>query len=383
MGGRMRIGIEGKVLTRQIGGIGRYAINLLNALVAIGSTERPDLEFVIFTAPQMDPDVLSASSTRACHRFRRFKSSFLRSSLLLPAGIVSEHIDVFHGLDESGIPFFLKTGKYVITIHDLIPLVLPWAFPRKRRLVSTAALRRARKQADIILVPSEASKADVIRYLQVEAGRVRVIPWGCEARFTPSGAPTHAAEVKKRYGLPDRYILFLGTLEPRKDVLTLLQAFAILRAEQFDAELRLVIAGGKGWGYGEFFTTREALKLGDRAIFTGFVDEEDLPDLYRGALLFIYPSLYEGFGLPILEAMACGTPVITSTTSSMPEVAGDAAIYVEPRKPERLAAAMASVLGDAKGMAELRRRGLERAKSFTWEAVARTTLDVYTTLADR
>jgi len=260
---------------------------------------------------------------------------------------------------------------------------LPWAFPRKRRLISTAALFRARKQADIILVPSEASKADVIRYLQVEAGRVRVIPWGCEARFTPSAAPTHAAEVKKRYGLPDRYILFLGTLEPRKDVLTLLQAFALLRAGQSDAELRLVIAGGMGWGYKEFFTTREALKLGDHVIFTGFVDEEDLPDLYRGALLFIYPSLYEGFGLPILEAMACGTPVITSTTSSMPEVAGNAALLVEPKKPESLAAAMASVLGDEMRMAELRRRGLERAKSFSWEAVARTTLDVYTTLAER
>jgi glycosyltransferase involved in cell wall biosynthesis len=379
----MRIGIEGKVLTRKIGGIGRCAINLLDALVAIASTERPDIEFVIFTAPQTDPDVLRGSSIRICHRFRRIKSSLLRSSLLLLAGMVSEHIDVFHGLDESGIPFFCKAGKYVITIHDLSPLVLPWAFPRKRRLVSTAALRRARKQADIILVPSEASKADVMRYLHVEAGRVRVIPWGCEVRFKPSGEPAAAAEVKERYGLPERYILFLGTLEPRKDVLTLLQAFAILRAEQSDAELRLVIAGGKGWGYREFFPTREALRLGDHVIFTGFVDEEDLPDLYRGALLFIYPSLYEGFGLPILEAMACGTPVITSTTSSMPEVAGDAAVLVEPKNPESLAAAMASVLRDETRMAELRQRGLERAKGFSWEAVARRTLDVYTTLAGR
>jgi glycosyltransferase involved in cell wall biosynthesis len=379
----MRIGIEGKVLTRQIGGIGRCAINLLDALVAIASTERSDLEFVIFTAPQTDPDVLHGSSARACHRFRHIRSSFLRSSLLLSAGIISEHIDVFHGLDESGIPLFRKTGKYVITIHDLIPLILPWAFPRKRWLVSMAALSRVSKQADIILVPSEASKADVMRYLHVEVGRVRVIPWGCEARFKPSGKPARAAEVKERYGLPERYILFLGTLEPRKDVLTLLQAFAILRTEQSDAELRLVIAGDKGWGYREFFTTREALRLGDHVIFTGFVDEEDLPDLYRGALLFIYPSLYEGFGLPILEAMACGTPVITSTTSSMPEVAGDAAVLVEPKKPESLAAAMTSVLGDEERMAELRRRGLERAKGFSWEAVARRTLDVYTTLAGR
>jgi glycosyltransferase involved in cell wall biosynthesis len=161
---------------------------------------------------------------------------------------------------------------------------------------------------------------------------------------------------------------------------TLLHAFSLLCAEQPASDLRLVIAGEKGWGYESLFATVEALGLHDHVIFPGFVAEEDLPDLYRGALLFIYPSLYEGFGLPILEAMGCGTPVIASHTSSMPEVAGDAAILVDPTKPQALASAMASVLGSEEQREELQRKGIARAREFSWDTVARKTLEVYAAL---
>ncbi|MFN3476623.1 MAG: glycosyltransferase family 4 protein [Candidatus Methylomirabilales bacterium] len=375
----MRIGIEGKVLTRRIGGIGRYAINLVKALLSLSAQEHPDMEFVIFTAPQTDRGILDGLGAVSCDRFRRVKSSLLRSSFLLPAGVFLERIDVFHGLDQSGIPLFLKKGKYVVTLHDVITLTLPRAFPLKRRLVLTAALSRIRRQADRVIVPSEAAGEDVVRYLKVDRGKIIVIPWGCEQRFQASGDRKRLEKVRRRYGLPDRYALFLGTLEPRKNVTTLVKAFSLLTTK-LDQNLKLVITGDRGWGYEGLFKTIEALGLHDHVLFTGFVNDEDLPDLYRGALLFVYPSLYEGFGLPILEAMASGVPVIASNTSSMPEVAEDAAILVDPHDPEALASAMAMVLTNEELREELRQKGIARARRFSWEAVARKTLEVYQAL---
>jgi glycosyltransferase involved in cell wall biosynthesis len=373
----MRIGFEGRVMTPRIGGIGRYAMQLIDALLSLSAQECADLEFVIFTAPQTDRALPAGSRARVCARFRRFKSTLLRSAVLLPAGVRWEHIDVFHGLDQSGIPLFFKGGKYVVTIHDVIPLALPWAFSLRHRCVLATAFARIRKQAEVVIVPSIAAAEDVVHYLRVERQRIVVIPMGCEPRFRPDEEPAWAAAVRRRYDLPERYVLFVGTLEPRKNVNTLLQAFAQMVAEAPREELTLVIAGGNGWGGGDYRATARALGLADCVRFTGFVDDEHLPDLYRGALMFVYPSLYEGFGLPVLEAMACGTPVITSNRTSLPEVAGDAALLVDPTQPKALAAAMSALTNDAELRQSLRRKGLIRARGFTWEAVARQTLALY------
>jgi glycosyltransferase involved in cell wall biosynthesis len=373
----MRIGLEGRVLTSRIGGIGRYAIHLIEALLSLSTQQCPDLEFVIFTAPQTDRALLEGSRARLYDRFRRIKSTLLRSSVLLPAGVWCEHIDVFHGLDQSGIPLFFKTGKYVVTIHDVIPLVLPRAFPPRHRWVLAAALARIRKQAEMVIVPSTATAEDVRRYLQVERERISVIPMGCDARFQPVAAPVQTAALRARYDLPTRYILFVGTLEPRKNVKTLLQAFAQVIAEIPQDDLALVIAGGQGWGGDDYRATVDALRVHDYVRFTGFVEDDHLPDLYRCALLFVYPSLYEGFGLPVLEAMACGTPVITSNRTSLPEVAGDAALLVDPTRPEALAEAMTSIMYDGELRQRLRAKGLARARAFTWDAVAEQTVALY------
>ncbi len=378
----MRIGLEGRVLTPRIGGIGRYAINLLEAL-ALSAPKPEDLELVIFTAPQTHRHFLRGSQVRACERFRRIKSTLLRSSVLLPAGMMLEHLDLFHGLDQSGIPLFLKMGKYIVTIHDVIPMVLPWAFPFKHRLVLATTLARIRRQAEMVIVPSTAAADDVVRYLRVDRQRIIVIPMGVEARFRPVEEPVPTPAWRRRYGVPERYILFVGTLEPRKNVTTLLRAFAMLRSDRAQDELKLVVAGGRGWGSEDFSATTAALGLGDHVRFTGFVDDDDLPALYRGAALFVYPSLYEGFGLPVLEAMACGTPVITSNRSSLPEVAGDAALLVDPTQPEALAAAMTSLLQDGEQRQALCARGLVRAREFTWDAVAEKTLAVYRAVGGR
>jgi len=377
----MRIGIEGKVLTPRIGGIGRYAIQLIDALLALTSQQDHDLEFVIFTAPQTDRSCLEGRRVSRCERFRRIKSTLIRSAVLLPVGARCEHIDVFHGLDQSGIPLWGKVGKSVVTIHDVIPLVLPWAFSRRHRWVLATALGRIRKQAEMVIVPSNAVAEDVVHYLHVERERITVILMGCDPRFHPNGEPARVAAMRRRYDLPERYILFVGTLEPRKNVKTLLQAFAHVIADKPQDGLHLVIAGGRGWGGEDYVAMVETLGLRDAVRFTGFVDDDHLPDVYRGALLFVYPSLYEGFGLPVLEAMACGVPVITSKRASLPEVAGDAALLVDPTQPETLAAAMSALLHDGALRQDLCAKGLARAAAFTWEAVAQQTVAVYRTVS--
>jgi glycosyltransferase involved in cell wall biosynthesis len=259
-------------------------------------------------------------------------------------------------------------------------LIWPQFVTRRHRLVAAAAGRRLRRQADLVIVPSETTKADVVDQLQIDPGRIAVIPWGCDERFQPQEDPTRLALVRRKYRLPGRYVLFVGTLEPRKNLTTLLKAYAMLRAGGQDEDAKLVVVGRKGWLYDEVFETVRALALHRDVLFTDFVDDADLPDLYRGASLFVLPSFYEGFGLPILEAMASGVPVIASNTSSMPEVAGEAALLIDPRNPQAMAEAMAGVLADEQLRKTMTQRGLARAQCFTWESVAQKTLALYAAL---
>jgi glycosyltransferase involved in cell wall biosynthesis len=377
----MRIGIDGKVISSQAGGIGTSAFNLVRSCVHAAAQKYPQMEFVIFTGPQTSLSGVQGTNWRADGRFQHIDSSLLRLLFCIPRGLRAHHIDVFHGLDHLGVPLLAKGGRYIATIHDMIPLIWPRLVTRKHRLVVMAAYHRLRRQADLVIAPSEATKADVVGHLNIDPERIVVIPWGCDARFQPAGDPERFAAVRQRYRLPARYLLFVGTLEPRKNLITLFHAYAMLRAERRVEDLKLVVAGRTGWLYDDIFDTVKSLALEEEVIFTGFVDNEDLPDLYRGALLFVFPSLYEGFGLPILEAMASGVPVIASNTSSMPEVAGDAAILVEPQAAEAIAEGIARALAEDKLREALTQKGLARARSFTWESVAQKTLELYTALA--
>ena len=377
----MRIGLEGRVLTPRIGGIGRYALRLIEALTTLSSEECSDLELVVFTAPQTDRALLEGLKVKVCERFRWSKSTLLRSSILLTVGALLDPIDLFHGLEPSGYPFLYKTTRSVVTIHDVTPVILPWAFPTRHRWIMGTAFAGARRQADAVIVPSVATAEDVAHYLRIDRGRIAVIPMGCDPRFHPNIHPIRAAAVRQRYTLPEHYALFVGTVEPRKNLGVLLRAFAHFRAQWPQIDVQLVVAGGQGWGREPLGEIIDALKIRDQVLWTGFVADEDLPDLYRGAAMFVYPSLYEGFGLPILEAMACGVPVITSNRSSLPEIAGNAALLVDPTQPDALAAAMSDVMNDKALHEEMRSNGIARAKDFTWETVARKTLAVYRSLA--
>jgi glycosyltransferase involved in cell wall biosynthesis len=377
----MRIGIDGKVISSRAGGIGTSAFNLVRSCLHTAAAHYPQMEFVIFTGPHTCLEGIQGTNCTIDTRFHGIESSLLRLLLFIPRGLRAQRIDIFHGLDHIGVPPFAKVGRYVATIHDMIPLLWPQWVTRKHRLVVTAAYYRLRHLVDIVITPSEATKADVVRHLQMDPQRIAVIPWGCDERFHPGGNPEHFAAVQQRYRLPAQYLLFVGTLEPRKNLTALLHAYAMLRAEGCGKDLKLVVAGRTGWLYADIFDTVKTLALDEDVIFTGFVDDEDIPDLYRGAQLFVFPSLYEGFGLPILEAMASGVPVVTSATASMPEVAGDAAILVDPHDPEAIAEGMARVLTEDRLRQAMIQKGLARARCFTWDTVAQNTLKLYAALA--
>ena len=377
----MRIGLDGKVLTLRAGGIGRYAINLTRAMLAEAAARRPDLEFVIFTGPQTCPEVMAEFRGACDECFLGAKSSVIRSMALVPAALRRLRVDVFHGMDHVGIPFVGRTAKTVVTVHDVIVLILPETFTARHRLVVRTALARVRRKADRVIVPSRAVKRDVVTRLGVAGDRVAVTPEGCDPRFRPVRSAGALRAAAAKYGLPPRYVLAVGTLEPRKNLTTLLRAFARLRRDgDVDPGLRLVLAGARGWLDEPIFRSVRSLGLEKAVHFPGFIDDDDLPAVYGGAGLFVFPSLYEGFGLPLLEAMACGVPVVTSNVSSLPEVAGDAALLVDPRDVDGLAAAVSRALRDAGLRERLRAAGLARARQFSWQTTARLTLDTYASL---
>lgn len=279
--------------------------------------------------------------------------------------------DLFHGTDMLAPPIPQPT---VVTIHDLSTLLYPEHHTRLNRLHLRWAIPQMTQRAAAIVTVSEATKRDLVARLEVPADRVHVVPNGVDhKRFYPRYRPEARQRAGLMLGIEPPYILALGTLEPRKNLPTLLRAYARLGRNV----PKLVLAGARGWGEGPLFELVKELGLQERVRFTGYVPEAVLPDLYAGARLFVYPSLYEGFGLPVLEALASAAPVITSNTSSLPEVAGEAALLVDPGSVEELTRVMRRVLESKQLRDELRTKGPKQAAKFSWERTARQTLDVY------
>jgi len=304
-------------------------------------------------------------------------------------------VDLFHATEHL-LPRF-SSVRTVFTLHDLIFLFHPETHKPLNRWFLTLMMPRFLRAADAVIAVSECTKRDAVRFYGIPEEKITVIYEGVNPRFRPASPETIAA-VRARYNLPEHFILYVGTIEPRKNLTALLEAFHHLLATRSlrpapcdlrpatcsllpaPCDLRLVIVGKRGWLYEGFFRRLRELGLEDRVIFTGYVPDEDLPAIYSAADLFVFPSLYEGFGLPVLEAMACGTPVICSNTSSLPEVAGDAALLVDPADVRALAGAMERALTDEALRVTLRARGMGKARGFTWEQAAQKTLMVYQAL---
>lgn len=263
----------------------------------------------------------------------------------------------------------------VVTIHDVGYRVFPEAHTARRRLELEVTTRWSVRAARHIVTISHATKCDLVAWYGVDPQRITVTHLGVSAGFAPPADPQDIAEVRMRYGVHQRpYVLYIGTVQPRKNLVRVIDALAHTLAAGYD--LDLVIAGKQGWLSESIVRRAAELGITHHVHFTGYVADADLPALLAGAQAFVFPSLYEGFGMPVLEAMACGTPVITSTMSSLPEVAGDAALLVDPLDTNAIAWAIMRLCDDENLRTDLRWRGLARVRQFTWEECARRTLEV-------
>lgn len=266
----------------------------------------------------------------------------------------------------------LHPPRSVVTIHDLGYLVFPEAHTARRRLELDLSTRWCLHAARRVIAISQVTKDDLVRHYGADPQRVAVVHHGVGSAFRPPDDPGQIAATRARYGLDAPYFLYVGAIQPRKNLARLIEAFARAAA----SDTLLVIAGRRGWLSDPIMRRADELGIARRVRFPGYVPDADLPALLGGALAFVFPSLYEGFGMPVLEAMACGAPVLTSTTSALPEVAGDAALLVDPCDTDAIAAALARLAADAPLRADLRARGLARTAGFSWERCARDTLTV-------
>ena len=369
----MNIGIDARLLCNGTG-IGRYTRSLFFALARRQS--QTDTYFLLFDRdypPGQIPALPSNFRALTAH----CQTRMLWTNWHVPRLLRQHGIEVYHGVCNFELPV-RKACRYVVTIHDLVPLFFPKLVPKKHRLFFELFMKRAAHTADLIITDSEHSKQDIVRYLNVPAEKIRVIYLGYEPSVPHGDDPPRLAAILKRYGISQPYLLFVGVIEPKKNLARLLEAFALLRQEtSVGKELQLVLAGGKGWFSDHLLPKVQELRLTEQVIFTGFVPEADLPDLYRGAEVFVFPSIYEGFGLPVVEAMAHGVPVVTSNGSSLPEIAGDAGILVDPHDPAAICAGIAEVLRHPGKKDRMRRAGLQRAQQFTWQQTAAATYQVY------
>jgi glycosyltransferase involved in cell wall biosynthesis len=270
---------------------------------------------------------------------------------------------------------FTTPCPIVVTVHDVIFQRFPEFFSARDRLLFATLLPLTLRRAAAIITDSECSKADIAAFYPFAAGKIYAIPLAPAPTFRPIDLPS-ARQICDRYAIAPQFILAVGNLQPRKNLMRLVAAFRDLLA-QWQLDHQLVLVGKDALRSEEFRAEVRDLVESGRLVLTGYVPEHDLPALYSAAATFVYPSIYEGFGLPILEAMACGAPVITSDRSSMPEVAGDAAVLVDPTRADRITAALHTILTQPNLADELRRRGLVRAAQFTWDATARQTAEVY------
>jgi len=357
----MRVTIDVSPTVQKHAGLGRYAGEIARALA--GRVEL-NLFFNQSGAAQL-PDYLRHLPHQSVNVGNKpWRMGVLLSQLSRwPLDNTFGATDIFHATNHLLAHF--GRAKTVFTLHDLIFLHYPAYHLPYNRWFLTLAMPRFLRAAHVIVTPSECSRQDAIKFYNLPAEKIKVIYEAAAPHFKPATNPTELARIRQKYNLPANFLLHVGTIEPRKNLSRLLEAFRAALADH--PGLRLVLVGKKGWLYDEFFQKIKTLGLDDHVVFPGFVDEADLPAFFQLAEVFVYPSLYEGFGLPPLEAMACGAPVICSNSSSLPEVVGNAGLLVDPADTAELAAALRRALSDADLRASLRAQSLARAAQFSWD----------------
>ncbi len=369
----MRIGLDGRYIRDHFPGIGRYTFNLAAS--------------VADAAPN-DTLVILLNEGQANTRYRLAdlgaRPNVEWAKVIAPPFSVREHIELplavrRHRLSLLHSPYYLKPywlpAPSVTTVYDVTPARYPEYMPARRsRFVFELTTRLAIDTSSALLTLSESARNDMLQFYDAPPARITVTYPAVGDEYHPR-PEDEVARVRARLGLPDAYVLYLGINKPHKNLVRLVEAFARVASTMPDTVLAL--AGKQDPRYPEACDRAAQLGLADRVRLIGAVPEEDLPALYTGAAVFVFPSLYEGFGFPVLEAMACGAPVITSSVSSLPEVAGDAALLVDPADTDALGRAMVAVLQDGRLWTRLHRASLARAREFSWAKAARETLEVY------
>lgn len=381
----MRIAFDALPLLGQMTGIGWCEAGQVKALTRLFPEDDFALQYFYLRGRAQREAQLSAYSAQNMTAKGALCSAYgyrlLTSLLPLPYRL-------FFGKDADVTHFFNYIvppgvhGKTVVTVHDMVYRTYPETVRSRTRHMLDMGLTRSMERADRIVTDSEFSRQEIIRYYPRYAEKIRVVPCGvdCE-RFRPERDPAATERVKQTYGIKGDYFLYLGTLEPRKNLERLIDAYAAF-AGDVNVPPRLVLAGGKGWLYEGIFQKVQSLGLSDRVVFTQYVASEDMCALMSGALAFTFPSLYEGFGMPPLEAMACGTPVLSSDAASLPEVTGDCAVIVKAEDVSSIADGLRRLYADPALRQRLSREGLERAKGFSWDKSARMLMDVYKEIAN-
>ncbi|MBI2862262.1 MAG: glycosyltransferase family 4 protein [Chloroflexi bacterium] len=364
----MRIGLDARILGYHLGGISSYVRNLAAHL----PEQLQEGDQLVLLSSRSGRSLLSplGNDSKTSQRTLYTPPHHRWEQVLLPIEIALASVDLLHSPDF--IPPFRRHWRSVITVHDLAFLRFPELLTPESTLYYSQ-VERAVREADLVIAVSQTTKQDLIHLLGVTEDRIRVIYEAPDSIFRPISRAEAAAHVAQRFDLHEPFVLFVGTIEPRKNLPLLLDALAYLNQQA----VKLAVAGSKGWLYDEVFQRVEELKLSHGVAFLGPVEPKELLHLYNSALALVHPARYEGFGLTIVEALACGVPVIATAAGSVPEITGGAAFLVPPDNPAELAAALVRVLGDSALQMELRQRGMARAAWFSWHEAARKTWVAY------
>jgi glycosyltransferase involved in cell wall biosynthesis len=380
----MLIGVDASRVARALRtGTEAYSLHLIRALIETGNDHRFRLYTPVPLSLGLENEVArvppSGGQVNLCYEVRVIPFPRLWTHLRL-AWEASRHAPDVLFVPAHVMPLVCPVPS-VVTVHDLGYLHYPEAHRLFDRWYLDWTTRRHALRATCVIADSQATRADLINHYQADPERIVVVYPGRDESLARVEATDVIHTAKARYGIGGDYLLFLGTLQPRKNLVRLVEAFGRLQSPA--ADLRLVLAGKKGWLYDDLFARVRALGLADRVVFTGYVADDDKSPLLSGAQALVYPSLYEGFGLPVLEAMTCGTPVLTSNVSSLPEVAGDAALLVDPLDVDAMAEGVSRLVTDHELRDSLIEKGYAQAREFSWAKAGHEVLQVLEAVAGK
>lgn len=375
----MRIGIDYTPAYEQGGGIGRLTRDLIAALSHLDT----NTSYKLFVAGAKKNELPSKFAQNFQWKPTSISPTWLariwyRTKLPIPIEAFTGQLDLFHATDFTLPPTLLQT-KTIVTVHDLSFVRVPDTSSPKLKKYLDAVVPYSVKKATHVIADSQATKDDLTDLYDISPDKITVLLSGIDSRYRYVISIDGYMTMRRKYNIPNvPYIFTIGTIQPRKNYSRLIKALKILRETGYD--IHLVIAGGKGWLEDEMYKTLAKTKMQDFVHLIGFADDNDVAELYSGAECVAFTSLYEGFGFPVLESMACGTPVVTSNVSSLPEVAGDAAIMVNPYDIEAIAKGIQRILDDSELKETLIQRGFVQAAKFTWENSAQNLLNIYQTV---